>query len=119
MTVITRQDDAHHKVCLEKKIFSNSNFDLELSVSHVHIGNILGMCISITELYISMHSLRYIEDTYEAASDTIHPYYDAVRFNFNSTQCDSMQWKKYAFLFLWFRQTANQKLIVSSDLLTP
>ncbi len=40
------------------------------------------MCISITEadpIHISMHSQRY--DTYEAASDAIHPYYDSIQHN--------------------------------------
>ncbi len=47
----------------------------------------------------------YTEDTYEAASDamrcdTIHLYYDAVQFDFDSIQhnviwCNTMQWKKY------------------------
>ncbi len=30
--------------------------------------------------------------------DTIHPYYDAVRFDsiqHNAIQCNTMQWKKY------------------------
>ncbi len=44
-------------------------------------------------------TIWYIEDSYEAASDamfyTIYPYYDAVWFDFDLTQCDSMQWKKY------------------------
>ncbi len=56
--------------------------------------SILGMCISITEadaIRISMHSLRYIEDTFEAASDTIHPYYDAVRFDFDSIQHNAIR----------------------------
>ncbi len=41
--------------------------------------------------------MRYIDDTYEAASDTMR--YDsaplrcsAIRFRFDSTQCDSMQY---------------------------
>ncbi len=52
---------------------------------------ILGMCISITEadaIRISMHSQRY--DTLKIhmkqlamRCDTIHPYYDAVRFDFD------------------------------------
>ncbi len=65
---------------------------------------------------ISMHSQRYdtlkIHMTQLAMQcDTIHPYYDAVQFD--STQCDSMQWKKiWLLLFIWFRLTANHKLTV-------
>ncbi len=61
----------------------------------------LWMCFSITEV----DALRYIKDTVHMKQllmrcDTIHPYYDAVRCDFDSIQhnviqCNSMQWKKY------------------------
>ncbi len=66
------------------------------------------MCISITEadeIHISMHSQRY--DTLKIhmkqlamRCDTIHLYYDAVWFDFNSIQhnairCNTIQLKKY------------------------
>ncbi len=55
-----------------------------------------------------MHSLRYIEDTYEAG--TIHPYYDAMRFNFDSTQWDSMQYNaiKENIAFIYLVQTDSK-----------
>ncbi len=70
-------------------------------------------------IHISMHSQRY--DTYEAASDTFHPCYDAISISiqFDLIQCDSMQWKKILILFLWLRQTANHKLTCVFWLLTP
>ncbi len=37
---------------------------------------------------------------YWGCASAIHPYYDAVRFVFDSTQCDSMQ-----IIFLWFRHS--------------
>ncbi len=36
--------------------------------------------------------------------DTIHPYYDAVRFDsiqHNAIQCNTMQWKKYECFYLF------------------
>ncbi len=72
---------------------------------------ILGMCISISESHtipLSMHSQRYNTfkiDMKQLAMrcNTIHPYYDAVEFDFDPIQHDSMQCdtiKKYInFLF--------------------
>ncbi len=90
----------------------------------------LGMCISVTEadaIRILMHSQRY--DILQIhikqlllQCDMIHPYYDAMRTDFdliqhNVIQCNTKQWNKiwcYAIqygtlLFLWFRQRANHK----------
>ncbi len=82
----------------------NTKKQLHICVCTTTHTYILGMHISITEA----DAIRYIEDTYEAACnamryDTIHPYYDAVRFDFDSIQhnairCNTekyMQWKKY------------------------
>ncbi len=53
--------------------------------------------------------MRYIKEKYEAANDairydTIHPYYDAVRSDFDSIQhntiwCNTMQMEKVLILF--------------------
>ncbi len=65
----------------------------------MQLGYAIGMCISITEadaIRISMHSQRY--DTLKIhmkqlaiRCDTIHPYYDAVRFDFDSMQYDPLE----------------------------
>ncbi len=68
---------------------------------------------------ISMHSLRYIEDTYEAACDTIHPCYEAVRFDFDSTQCDSMQWEKYDRIYFFGSDRQQIINVLVFWLLTP
>ncbi len=49
------------------------------------------MCISIIEADAICISMRYTEDTHEAACDTIHPYYDAVPFDFDTMQFDAME----------------------------
>ncbi len=35
--------------------------------------------------------IRYIEDTYEAASDAIHPYYNSISIRFNTMQFDALE----------------------------
>ncbi len=52
---------------------------------------ILGMCICITEAYISMDSQQY--DTYEAVSDAIR--FDSPLLRCKAIRCNTMQWKKY------------------------
>ncbi len=83
---------------------------------------ILGMCISITwdnynAIHILMHSQQY--DTLKIHMkqlamrwDTIHPCYDAVRFNFNSIRFNTMRFdameKIWSLLFLWLFLTQVQ-----------
>ncbi len=84
----------------------------------------LGMCISITEadaIRISMHSQRYdalkLHKWSSLRCDTIHPYYDAVRFDFDSILFNVMRFdaiqcngKIWSLLFLWFRQQIINQL---------
>ncbi len=43
---------------------------------------------------ISMHSQQYDKHTYEAATDAIHPYYDAVWSDFDLIQFNTMRFKE-------------------------
>ncbi len=86
------------------------------------------MCISITEadaIRISMHSQQY--DTLKIHMkqlamryDTIHPYYDAVRFDtiqHNAIlRCNGKNMNAFIYLV---QQTANHKLTCVFCLLTP
>ncbi len=60
--------------------------------------NILGMCFSIAEadaIRILMHTQRYTEETYEAASDVMRNNSHLLQCSAILIRFDTMQWKKY------------------------
>ncbi len=92
----------------------------EIIVSIQYIVYVLGMCISITDadaIHISMHSQRYNTlkihmKQLPMQCKIIHPSYDAVWSNCDSTQCDSMQYILHYIYYIY--QTLLSKATYSA-----